>query len=85
MGLEEGELPSYIQKMHQLGYPPGWKALHEDILKMFVDPGHGLLLALSLSLSLSLSLTLSLSLSLSLSLPPHLPLPLALFFHPLPL
>ena len=33
--------PLYILRMRELGYPPGWRQIQEEYLKMFDEPGQG--------------------------------------------
>lgn len=33
--------PLYILRMRELGYPPGWRQIQEEDLKMFDEPGQG--------------------------------------------
>ena len=35
LSLSDGDLPLYIIRMKEFGYPPGWKLLKEESLKIF--------------------------------------------------
>lgn len=41
MGLEDHMIPSYVLRMKEVGYPPGWKLFKQEGLKMFVGEGVG--------------------------------------------
>ena len=41
LSLQDGGIPLFISRMKEHGYPPGWKILREEILKMFDENGEG--------------------------------------------